>query len=284
MRQLVKSRAGVVYREESYSVNSQLQKGTYRLSMLSSIYLTGGAIDPGHLAQPPARSGSNLGATFPDWRTFALTRLQNYGLRVVNPLEFAWADVDMADLPIDIADSSNDRVRRSLDLIDQCDGLLANLERPSYGTAMEIFYAHRRGKMVTVVGPSPFNPWVLTHSQARFSDIDLALQYIIGQQPHSAPVSWAVQNEAQLSERYEQMPPPGEPDYKFTGGRNAGAGAGSARHCLLARRRISRSGIFYRLDGRPAKPHDRLPYADQQLLHGGRSLLVSGHTLPPHSH
>lgn len=187
------------------------------MSMMSSIYLTGGAIDPGHLAPPTGRSGATLGQSFADWRTLALTRLQNYGLKVVNPLEFAWSEIDLADA-IDIADSSNDRVRRSLDLIDQCDGLLANLERPSYGTAMEIFYAHRRGKMVTVVGPSPFNPWVLTHSQARFSDIDLALQYIIGQQPHSAPVSWAVQAEAQLSERYEQMPPAGEPDYKFTGG------------------------------------------------------------------
>jgi len=185
------------------------------LSLLSSIYLTGGTIDPAQLSQSAAAAFNNL--SNPDWRTFALTRLQNHGLRVINPLEFAWSEVDFLDA-IEIAGSSDQRVQRALELIDQSDGLLANLERPSYGAAMEMFYAHRRGKMVTVVGPSPFNPWVLSHSQARFNELDHALQYIIGQQPQVDPVDWAVQYESLLAERYEQMPPSGEPDYKFLGG------------------------------------------------------------------
>ncbi len=190
------------------------------MSILSSIYLTGGSIDPAQLSHSAAISNNianNISA--PDWRTFALTRLQNHGLRVVNPLEFAWSEteVDFLDA-IEIAGSSDQRVQRALELIDQSDGLLANLERPSYGAAMEMFYAHRRGKMVTVVGPSPFNPWVLSHSQARFNELDHALQYIIGQQPQADPVDWAVKYEALLSERYEQMPHAGEPDYKFMGG------------------------------------------------------------------
>ncbi|MGH9550002.1 MAG: hypothetical protein ACRD3W_11535, partial [Terriglobales bacterium] len=63
----------------------------------------------------------------------------------------------------------------------------------------------------------PFNPWVLSHSQARFGQLDEAIEFIIGEQPHS-PNNWALQYEALLSERYEQFPPPGEPDYKFLGG------------------------------------------------------------------
>lgn len=181
---------------------------------MSSIYLSGASIDPGHL--PPVQ-GSHTSGPQADWRTVAMTRLINHGLTVVNPLEFAWSDFDYSEA-LEITDSSDQRIRRALDLIDQCDGLLANLERSNYGTAMEMFYAHRLGKMVTVVGPAPFNPWVLTHSQARFSDLDRAIRYIIGTQPQSAPVDFAIQFEAKLAERYEQMPPYGEADYRFTGG------------------------------------------------------------------
>jgi nucleoside 2-deoxyribosyltransferase len=117
-----------------------------------------------------------------------MMRLTNHGLRVINPLEFAWTETDFNfDDAIELADSSDQRVRRALDLIDQSDGLLANIERANYGTAMEIFYAHRRGKLVTVVGAAPFSPWVLSHSQARFADIDMALRYIIGNQPSLSP-------------------------------------------------------------------------------------------------
>lgn len=186
--------------------------------MLSSIYLTGAAVDVGEFTQ--STPGVNWSAhPQTDWRTIAMMRLTNHGLRVINPLEFAWTETDFNfDDAIELADSSDQRVRRALDLIDQSDGLLANIERANYGTAMEIFYAHRRGKLVTVVGAAPFSPWVLSHSQARFADIDMALRYIIGNQPVSAPTDWAIQHESQLAERYEQMPPYGEPDYKFAGG------------------------------------------------------------------
>ena len=168
--------------------------------MLSSIYLTGNTYNPTnpqHYGQPYMPDMSM------DWRNFALTRLQYHGLRVVNPLELPWTEteVDFAEEAIDLANLGDERVRRALGMIDQCDGLLANLERPSFGTAMEIFYAHRTGKMVTVVGQGPYNPWVLSHSQARFNDIDLALQYIIGQQPYSDPVDWAIQYESILADR-----------------------------------------------------------------------------------
>jgi len=173
--------------------------------MLSSIYLTGGTLD--------AQDVVNHGAV-DDWRSFAFTRLQRYGLRVVNPLALAWereaAGIGGQDM--------HKQVLRSLGLIDQCDAVLANLTRASYATAMEIFYAHRAGKVVTVVGETPYSPWVLSHSQARFRDMERAIDYIVEEQPHSEPLNWALQYEGLLSERYEQLPPNGEPDYKFIGG------------------------------------------------------------------
>jgi len=172
--------------------------------MLSSIYLTGGTLGAQDVVnQNPAD----------DWRSFALTKLQRYGLKVINPLELAWEN---EPLPSD--EGQHKQVLRSLDLIDQCDAVLANLRRSSYATAMEIFYAHRHGKIVTVVGQTPFSPWILSHSRARFLDVQDAIDYIIEEQPHSEPLNWALQYEALLAERYEQLPPAGEPDYKFVGG------------------------------------------------------------------
>jgi len=173
--------------------------------MLSSIYLTGGTFDPVIALDSE-----------PNWRSMAMTRLRRYGLKVVNPLEFAWGSEE-ADVT-DLSDGTRIKVKRALELIDQCDALLANLNRSSYGTAMEIFYASRLGKAVTVVGPSPYSPWVLSHSQARFGDIKEALDYIIEEQPLSSPLTWALQYETLLAERYEELPPAGEPDYKFLGG------------------------------------------------------------------
>ena len=142
-------------------------------------------------------------------------------MKVVNPLEFPWNDFGFSEQVIDVIDlerNIDERVQRSLNLIDQCDGLLANLNRPNYGTAMEIFYAYRHHKIVTVVGQGPFSPWVLSHSQARFTDIEHALEYIIGKQSQSEPLLWALQYESLLAERYEESPKAGEPDYRFIGG------------------------------------------------------------------
>ncbi|MBZ0187739.1 MAG: nucleoside 2-deoxyribosyltransferase domain-containing protein, partial [Candidatus Obscuribacterales bacterium] len=176
--------------------------------MLPSVYITGDSIN----------ARDSVGAIpVRDWRSHALTRLQTSGLKVINPLELAWTFTDQCEFEF-LSDSADKRVRRALDLIDECDAMLANLEMSSYATAMEMFYAHRHGKMVTVVGASPFSPWVLSHSQARFGDIERGINYIIEEHPKAAPLSWALQYEAQLSERYEQMPPCGEPDYKFIGG------------------------------------------------------------------
>lgn len=170
--------------------------------MTSAIYLSGTTITSLDTIGPNPE---------PDWRSLAMTRLQRYGFQVLNPLDLTWSSSGLA--------ADRDRnVRRALDLIAQCDAVLANVTRPSYGTAMEIFYAHRQGKMVTVIGQSPFSPWVLSHSQARFPEVDQAVEFLIGEQPHLDPVHWALQFEGPLAQRYEELPADGEPDYRFFGG------------------------------------------------------------------
>jgi hypothetical protein len=168
---------------------------------MSHIYLTGDVVESNNLyglVENPEL----------DWRTAAMTKLQRYGMRVVNPILGAW----------ETDDGLERRVRRALDLIDQADAVLANLRDPGYGTPMEIFYAHRRGKTVAVVGPPPFSPWVLSNSKARFEDMERALDFIIEEVPRPDLVSWCLQFERQLAEHYEQLPPTGELDYQFLGG------------------------------------------------------------------
>lgn len=168
---------------------------------MSQIYLTGDVIESTDIAG--LMDNPDL-----DWRTRALSKLQRYGMRVINPIVGVGAN--------DLAMES--RIRRALDLIDQADAVLANLKNSSYGTPMEIFYAHRRGKMVTVVGQSPFSPWVLSHSNARFEDIEHAIDFIIEEYPQPDILNWCLQFESQLSEHYEQFPPHGDLDYQFLGG------------------------------------------------------------------
>ncbi len=176
--------------------------------MLSSIYLAGSSYDSPEII--------GLDPNY-DWRCQAVSRLGSYGLSVINPIEISFAAMDPAN--INETESDKDpRVVRALDLIDQSDALLANINLSSYGTAMEIFYAYNKGKMVTVVGPSPFSPWILAHSKACFGNIDSALDYIIDKRTYTNPINWALRFEAQLSERYEQFPPIGQADYKFFGG------------------------------------------------------------------
>ena len=169
---------------------------------MSSIYITHEVVEMSELVPL---------ATQPDWRTLAISRLQRHGLRVVNPI--AWAISESAEI-----DRVESRVRRALELIDQCDAVLANLHRSNYGTAMEMFYAHNRGKMVTVVGQSPYSPWVLTHSQARFAELNQALDFLIEQRLQTDILNWALQYESGLSRRYESYPPSGDQDYQVLGG------------------------------------------------------------------
>ena len=61
--------------------------------------------------------------------------------------------------------------------IDSADAVLAYCWAPSYGTAMEILYAHERNKIVVVVSGSR-SPWLLAHSDLVTSSLESGCQYL----------------------------------------------------------------------------------------------------------
>lgn len=63
-------------------------------------------------------------------------------------------------------DHATEIVRRDLAEIDGCDAVLAMCPQPSMGTAMEVFYAARLGKLVIAVVPSGrVSPWLRAHAR-----------------------------------------------------------------------------------------------------------------------
>lgn len=63
--------------------------------------------------------------------------------------------------------------------IQACDTILVYYDKPSVGTAMEVFYAkHNLGKRVVVIDKSdkPLSPWLLHHSDLVVKTITEALE------------------------------------------------------------------------------------------------------------
>jgi hypothetical protein len=62
------------------------------------------------------------------------------------------------------------------DIVDS-DVLLVNATRPSWGTAMEVFFAHSIGKRVLSVVPNdPVSPWLRYHSSGIYRTISSAME------------------------------------------------------------------------------------------------------------
>ena len=61
--------------------------------------------------------------------------------------------------------------------VEMCDVFMANCPHPSYGTAMEIFYAWQARKPVIVIHPAdkPVSPWIRYHSDAVVKTLDDAI-------------------------------------------------------------------------------------------------------------
>jgi nucleoside 2-deoxyribosyltransferase len=62
--------------------------------------------------------------------------------------------------------SSVNLVRQDLEEIDHAHVILANCAKPGWGTSMEIFYAHMKGKPILFFGAgnNP-SPWLLAHAR-----------------------------------------------------------------------------------------------------------------------
>jgi nucleoside 2-deoxyribosyltransferase len=112
------------------------------------------------------------------WRRKLATKMPE-GWEVVDPTKI--------ELFIDNEDSEEaiERlVKGDLDAIKSCDAVLALIDMPSWGTAMEIFYAH--SLMIPIVAWNPteksVGPWLKFHCTIivpRFEDIKLFLQNLL---------------------------------------------------------------------------------------------------------
>jgi len=107
-----------------------------------------------------------------EWRMIATGRLKNL-FEILNPL-----DRDFRGTKFDVVNSSK-IVRDDMAAVDHSNVVLANAEKPGWGTAMEIFYAHMKGKPVLFFtsNDNP-SPWLLARAR-QFTSLDNAIEELI---------------------------------------------------------------------------------------------------------
>lgn len=89
-----------------------------------------------------------------DWRSTAKQLLKG---ETLDPMRRDYRGIE--------AGSVNEIVRGDLRDIDECTGVLVNATRASWGTAMEIVYAHQRGLPIAAwVGDGRVSPWLTYHA------------------------------------------------------------------------------------------------------------------------
>lgn len=105
-----------------------------------------------------------------DWRSQATHFLDGVA-RVVDPMARDYRGVEL--------DNVDEIVRGDLADIDSCDVILVRAERPSWGTAMEVHYAHGAGKVVIAFGAGPRpSPWLTFYSTRLVQTLDDALAVV----------------------------------------------------------------------------------------------------------
>ncbi|MDX9753968.1 MAG: nucleoside 2-deoxyribosyltransferase [bacterium] len=107
------------------------------------------------------------------WREEAKRQLAG-GYHLLDPMRRDFKDNEV--------DSANEIVEFDLQDIRDADIVLVNYNKPSIGTAMEVFYAaHHLGKFVVAFSPFPFkdcNPWMVKFTTKILPSLDEAIGYI----------------------------------------------------------------------------------------------------------
>ena len=125
-------------------------------------------------------SGGIAGLTFEEanaWRSEVTEKLRDRGAQTLNPLRgrmFLCADDEVLD--------PNEIVQRDLRDIRACDLVLARMDAPSIGTAIEIWQAYYvEHKPVILVSQNiklREHPWLQVACTKMFAHLDIALDYI----------------------------------------------------------------------------------------------------------
>ena len=125
-------------------------------------------------------SGPIAGFTYEEankWRTEVTDKLQEFGVQTLNPLRgrmFAHSNDEIVD--------PKELVHRDLQDIRACDLVLAYMNEPSLGTAMEIWHTHIiENKPVILVSDNPAirrHPWIVLICTKIYATFDEAVNYI----------------------------------------------------------------------------------------------------------
>jgi nucleoside 2-deoxyribosyltransferase len=108
-----------------------------------------------------------------DWRAAATVALGRHGVYTLNPMRRDYRGIEAESVDRIVEDDKFD--------IDQSCAVLAMCPKPSYGTAMEILYAHDHGKPVIVVTPhGSVSPWLTYHSTTVVHELSDAINYLTG--------------------------------------------------------------------------------------------------------
>jgi nucleoside 2-deoxyribosyltransferase len=107
------------------------------------------------------------------WRTVARRRL-GHDFVILDPMRRNFKDREV--------DSANEIVDFDLQDVRDSDIVLVNYNKPSIGTAMEVFYAsHDLGKFVVAFSPFSFknsSPWMVRFCTRILPTLDAAIRYI----------------------------------------------------------------------------------------------------------
>ncbi len=109
-----------------------------------------------------------------EWRDEAQRRLGRH-FRLLNPMRRNFKDREV--------DSSNEIVEFDLQDVRDADIILVNYNKPSIGTAMEVFHAsHNLGKFVVTFSPFEFkdcSPWMVRFSTKILPSLEEACNYLV---------------------------------------------------------------------------------------------------------
>ena len=109
-----------------------------------------------------------------EWRAAASRRLGQH-FRLLDPMRRNFKDREV--------DSSNEIVEFDLQDVRDADIILVNYNKPSIGTAMEVFHAsHNLGKFVVTFSPFEFkdcSPWMVRFSTKILPSLEDACNYLV---------------------------------------------------------------------------------------------------------
>ena len=107
------------------------------------------------------------------WREMVKQSIQDWGYEILDPMRRDYRGIEFENAAQIVADDLSD--------IQECDIMFAYCYKPSWGTAMEIFYAKSLGKRVIVVTESS-SPWLQTYSDVSVKSVHTAIKLLLEDQ------------------------------------------------------------------------------------------------------